>query len=132
MQGRLKGLEPKNWISLSRMSILFERLMWLKLRSFQNSIQVNQREQKQHRAGFGVASIMGISLWSENSAKVTLFCALKAPKMLPTALFAGASRETTITIYLRYIGWVKILISIFGRYLRWAKILITIFGRFGP
>ena len=54
----------------------------------------------------GDASMMGLSLWSENSAKLTLFCAPKAPKMLLTALLARASQKTAIAISLRSLGWV--------------------------
>ena len=67
--------------------------------------------------------MMGLSLWSENSAKLTLFCAPKAHKMLPTSLIARASRETAIAISLQSLGWVDISISIFGQYLGLAKIL---------
>ena len=73
---------------------------------------------------------MVLSLWSENSAKVTLFFAPKDPKMLPTDLIARASCKTAIAISLQSLGWVGISILIFDRYLEWAKILISAVGRF--
>ena len=41
--GKHQGPEPEMWIPPSRMSLLLGRLMWLKRRNLQNTIQVNQR-----------------------------------------------------------------------------------------
>ena len=106
MPGRLSelGIPLPNWhvlLSRHQLGAMMGLSLWSKNLAKLTLFCV---QHGQHRAGCGDASMMGLSLWSENSAKLTLFCAPKSPKMLLTALLAGASHETAIIISLPSLG----------------------------